>query len=225
MQTGLMTEARPSTKKQAREVGSKFYFTGKACSNEHVSERRTTTGQCVECAKLVNRKWYEAHREDENARSRADYEGDREARISRAAQWAKDNPDRVREAQAQSRARDPEKFREKSRDFRRRKPEIARAAVTRWLKANPDRKNAHHASRRAAKLQASPPWLTASQRAEMEACYVDAAQRAQETGIEHHVDHIEPLRGRKSCGLHVPWNLQVLTWEENLKKGNRLLAE
>jgi hypothetical protein len=217
-----MTSVLPSTKQEAREVGSKFYFTGKACSNDHVSERRTTTGQCIECARLVNRKWYEAHREDENARSRADYEADREGRISRAAQWAKDNPDRVRENQAQARARDPEKSREKSREFRRRKPEVARAAVSRWLKANPDRQNEHRAHRRASKLQATPSWLSAEHRAKIGKMYAEAKRLTEETGIAYHVDHIEPLRGKTSCGLHVPWNLQVLTWEDNLKKGNRI---
>ena len=58
----------------------------------------------------------------------------------------------------------------------------------------------------------------------MELVYSDAAELTLLTGVRHEVDHIYPIKGRKSCGLHVPSNLQVITWKENnhaSARGNR----
>lgn len=49
--------------------------------------------------------------------------------------------------------------------------------------------------------------------------YQDARRLSKETGIKHEVDHIWPL---SKGGPHLPWNLQVLTKEENLSKGAKI---
>ena len=83
----------------------------------------------------------------------------------------------------------------------------------------------YEANRRALKLKATPHWLTPAQCEATRSTYEEAARLTRETGVPHHVDHIVPLQGRcprtkrrNVCGLHVPWNLQVLTRPENTAK-------
>jgi len=90
-----------------------------------------------------------------------------------------------------------------------------------WALLYPEKVNARNAKRRSAKLQRTPPWLTAEHLAEIEAHYALAKEAERITGEPHHVDHIIPLRGRRVSGLHVPWNLQVLPASTNIRKSNK----
>lgn len=75
------------------------------------------------------------------------------------------------------------------------------------------------AQRRTAILMlASPKWRD---RKAINAIYDEARRVTQETGIPHAVDHIYPLQGGMACGLHVHWNLQILTHTENSAKSAR----
>jgi len=94
-----------------------------------------------------------------------------------------------------------------------------------WMKANPDKINAANAKRRASKLNATPDWLTDHQRRWIQWFYSQAKRLEELTGTKYHVDHIIPLQGGGVCGLHVPWNLQILTAEENLSKSNSYETE
>jgi hypothetical protein len=92
-----------------------------------------------------------------------------------------------------------------------------------YREINRSKRAAWDAKRRATKLQATPVWLTSCHLKEIENFYKQAQYLQQQTGQKYHVDHIIPLQGREVCGLHVPWNLQVVLAKENLSKSNKLL--
>jgi len=73
--------------------------------------------------------------------------------------------------------------------------------------------------RHAIKLQRTPNWLNAGHFFEIE-CVYQYCGALRSIGLDYHVDHIVPLRGKNVSGFHVPWNLQVLTAKENIIKGN-----
>ena len=79
----------------------------------------------------------------------------------------------------------------------------------------------HQALRRARLRHSAPAWLTPEQKAEIKTLYVEAWRLTRDTGVLHSVDHDVPLKGKDVCGLHVPWNLKVMTWQDNVVKGNR----
>ena len=84
-------------------------------------------------------------------------------------------------------------------------------------------KNKHpvtNANERAKKLNRMPNWLSLEDKKQIKRFYDLAKKATLETGVLHHVDHIVPLQGNFVSGLHTPWNLQILTAEDNLKKSN-----
>lgn len=85
-----------------------------------------------------------------------------------------------------------------------------------YIRNNRDKYNAYLAKYRANKLNATPTWLSKEHYKLIQEKYTEAKL----LGLE--VDHIIPLQGKNVCGLHVPWNLQLLTRQENASKSNKI---
>lgn len=89
-----------------------------------------------------------------------------------------------------------------------------------WYAANRHRKLATTTAREERCRLATPVW---ADREAIVALYAQAKRMTQETGIQHDVDHIVPLRGKTVSGLHVPENLRVIPSAENKRKAAKFM--
>ncbi len=194
------------SRKAAHIAGLLRYFTGKECKHGHITERLTSNATCLAC--VANKK------AEQGSRALAN-KAKRERRLN--------DPEPIRAQERSKRLRNPEVYRKRDRE---RWVNGKAQTTAAWLKADRIARPWIYAERarrrKAAVKRATPKWLSQQQRKEIVAFYKKAYSMSQETGEKHHVDHIIPLNGVGICGLHVPWNLQVITATDNLKKGNRL---
>ena len=98
-------------------------------------------------------------------------------------------------------------------------------SLSKWRKDNPDKHCATQARRRAKKLQRMLKWGKEHLKPEIDNWYRRAKLATIFMEELYEVDHIEPLQGKNVSGLHVPWNLTLLTKPENTSKGNRRAEE
>ena len=190
----------PKTRKEAKEQGATHYYTGEPCTRGHIALRKTK-GACVDCLKEDWQKDYE---------KRAEYfrEYNRKTEIKdRKSEWYLANREQVID---RAKTRPAEKLREYRNT---------------WKENNKTQVRADTKARRRKHRQATPPWLTRKQKTEIRQLYQIAITMTKTTREQYVVDHIVPLRGQDVCGLHVPWNMQVITQNENLKKSNKHLAQ
>jgi hypothetical protein len=189
----------PTTREEAKKTGSKYYFTGQPCKHGHIAARKTK-GACIECLKV---EWIKGNE------TRADYFREynrREDVKDRKNEWYQEN----RETVINNAATRP--------------AHVLREYRNAWKSNNKTQVLADNKVRRRKHREATPPWLTRKQKSEIRQLYQIAINMTQTTGEQYVVDHIVPLRSHEVCGLHVPWNLRVITQEENLKKSNKLVA-
>ena len=188
----------PTTREEAKKTNSKYYFTGQPCKHGHIAIRKTK-GVCVECLKV---EWAESNIK------RAEYfkqYNRREEVKDKKNEWYEANKEQVMDA---AKTRPIEVKREYQKAWKERN--------TTWVRADTKARRRKH-------REATPSWLTKKEKAEIRQLYQIAITMSKTTGEQYVVDHIIPLRGEDVCGLHVPWNLRVITQEENLKKSNKIL--
>ena len=183
----------PTTRKEAQETKATHYFTGLPCKHGHVALRKTK-GTCMDCLKI---------------------------------EWEETNAKRALLPKSEASKKAGKKYYENNKEVvklraQSRKPEAIMKYRRAWQKNNPELVKADNKHRRTKHKQATPKWLTQEHKAQIKQFYLDAMLVSKVTGVSYAVDHIVPLRGELVSGLHVPWNLAVITREENSKKSNKI---
>lgn len=115
------------------------------------------------------------------------------------------------------------KEKETRKKWKKNNTEKVRRINSKWRTKNKAHMNALFAKRRCNKLLRTPSWLTKDDFRFIGLFYKESKRLTEVTGVKHHVDHIIPLQGENISGLHVPWNLQILTEQENKKKHNNFI--
>lgn len=212
------------SRKEARALGLKRYFTGQPCKYGHITERRVSDCACVQCG-------VEKARNPDERERRREYMRDHQRR------YRAENGDVTRATMRESYARNAEKRREAVREKRAANPDEHKAVLRKSYAKHKDRRNAEcreyqknnpdlvrqHRRNRKARVRNAEGTHTAadvtalfeSQNGKCVGCETDLA-------AGYHVDHIVPIaRG----GSNWPGNLQLLCPFCNLSKKDKLMDE
>lgn len=147
---------------------------------------------CKECRSAANLAWHYKNREKS---------------IENRKLWGEKNKEKVKSYSI--------KYLENNKDYLYKK-------TSEWNRLNKSKKAKNASKKRYLENASAPKWLTHIHLAQIQEFYDIALAKTTQTGIVYHVDHIHPIQGNGFNGLHVPWNLQILTAKENVSKKNNI---
>ncbi len=163
----------------------------KVCRNNLHTYNSTRYRQCPECLAAKKNRHYVKNKARDNIKRKA---------------WQQANLVKCSGYNKKSRAKHPGADKETRKRYRQNN----KAKVVSWTRKH-----------QLAKLKRTPKWLTLLHFQQIQIFYEAAAELTKEFEIPMEVDHIVPLQGKNVSGLHVPWNLQVITQLDNRKKINK----
>ena len=184
------------SRKKAKELGRTRFYTGVPCNYGHIDERLVSSRGCIVCTRIKLAAYRIKNRDILLAKKR--------------------------KAQNEYRLKYPDRIKATAKASTHKHRIVRNAEKAAWARKNRGRVLAWCRKRQLDKVQRTPAWLTSEDLWLIEQFYELAATRTKVTGIQWHVDHKLPLRGKTVSGLHVPDNLQVILGSENSRKGNRM---
>ena len=218
----------------------------KTCTNcfavKEISLFYNTHSQCKECIKDKRKERYSKNKTKELKKIKEYYHNNKDNILSYNKNYREFNSSKIKEQRHSYYKNNKEIIKNKVKDYRNINLNKVKVRESQWRfnnkiykkkkdaeyrlknKNNPVYKaknNARLAKRRFYQLRATLIFLDYNFQNEIKQFYIKAKELEKSTKVKYHVDHIVPLLGKNVCGLHVPWNLQILEAKENLSKGNK----
>lgn len=190
------------SRSEAKEKGLKRYFTGKPCKKGHVSERYVSTAICCECVRITRLKQRKSKRE-EYRRLAHEY---RERNLEKARQCTRNHYYKNRDH-----------YIEYSKEYYQHNKDDRLKTMNVWRHNNKHRHTTYTKRFKKHGQQSIKYW---GYKESMEQIYQESTRLRELLDVDFVVDHIIPLNSDTVCGLHCWHNLQILTREENTRKGN-----
>lgn len=180
--------------------------TCRACNAEYLREYRKRKGD--ELREKKRAKWANMtpeQREAERVRSRNRHWVDHDKQLARGRDYYARNRDKVISRQSSLNSSRRDEMARRMREWRRVNPEKAKAARVAYY----------------SRMKRIPTWADV----DVIVGIYKQASGMRALGIDVHVDHIIPLRGKTVSGLHTHNNLRLVLAEENLKKNAKFIEE
>lgn len=166
---------------------------------------------CLTCTNTQSSRWYKNKTQCASCNKKEWYLKNREKALSKSRKWNDSNKEIKSDINKKWYVKNRNHRLNKNKDFKKLNPDYA----FKWRKDNVEKRNTLSAKYRAQKLNATMCGFDN----ELLAIYSKAKNLEKEDNIKREVHHVIPLQQYDNivCGLHVPWNLQILTKQEHLK--------
>jgi len=144
------------------------------------------------------------------------YIENKEKITQRTKAYFKNNRDKYKEYAAKKYIKHKDRINSKNNEYKEQNRELVNKYQSNYYRQNRGYFNSKIAERRAYKLKATLVGFEA----QLYDIYKKCTDLNTNNNLLMVVDHIIPLKHKDVCGLHVPWNLQIIDKSMNLKKKN-----